>query len=88
MTKTPNNNGNNDLTRKPLRRNLVHILQDLPVGCPFFYHHLLNQQKGSHGHRLDAIMQDWMDGLNLLLSYIKGFIIYQYCNDKNDADFD
>ncbi len=60
-----------------------------PCGqVPLLLPHLLNQQKGNHDHRLDAIMQEWMDGLHLLVSYVKGLIIYQYCNDKNDADYD
>ncbi len=35
--------------------------------------------------QLNAIIRDWIDGLHLLLSYVKGFIIFQCCNEKNDV---
>ena len=38
--------------------------------------------------QLNAITRNWIDGLHLLLSYVKGCIIFQCCNEKNDADYD
>ena len=38
--------------------------------------------------QLNAITRNWIDGLHLLLSYVKGYIIFQCCNEKNDADYD
>ena len=38
--------------------------------------------------QINAITQNWIDGLHLLLSYVKGYIICQCCNEKNDADYD
>jgi len=38
--------------------------------------------------QLNAITRNWIDGLHLLLLYVKGCIIFQCCNEKNDADYD
>ena len=38
--------------------------------------------------QINAITRNWIDGLHLLLSYVKGYIIFQCCNEKNDADYD